>query len=414
MRVADNNMNSKTIISIHSQKGGVGKTLIGLTLAYYYSIRKKKAVFIDADLTGTSVNDIFLSSGLESNPFDDFRGCVKQNFITFPEGTDYKKHIFLNHYLFANPYRFQEFLGRGKEISYRAKDTFAKYAKKFQDRRKEFLEQTVWERSLIEDSPSENISLHIVPSSSHHKDVEMAVPQVMRTTYNDFLIDRLKDLIKMLFNEDAISEAELPESQLNAISDFVGKRKEKYEIDYGTNRIYLRGEMTEDEKMELTELTGEKEKVEELFNTTHGYDVVIIDTSPSLYGLSGGIYDLLFCDTDLFNKTGETEHSEFKRWKSNIRCMSILVTTCELNDIHSFKRQLRSDAESIIKIHPTTRYVFNKYPGCLKPHRIPEKDTPKIQEFLHRKIIEPNVKNTEFPNMVKKFNEIKSDNFLKL
>jgi cellulose biosynthesis protein BcsQ len=47
------------IYSIHSQKGGVGKTSIALAIAGWEAERnKKKVLLIDADLTGTSIKEV--------------------------------------------------------------------------------------------------------------------------------------------------------------------------------------------------------------------------------------------------------------------------------------------------------------------------------------------------------------------
>jgi hypothetical protein len=46
------------IYTIHSQKGGVGKTSIALALAGMTGARGKKTLIIDADMTGASVADV--------------------------------------------------------------------------------------------------------------------------------------------------------------------------------------------------------------------------------------------------------------------------------------------------------------------------------------------------------------------
>ncbi|WP_413612926.1 hypothetical protein [Bdellovibrio sp. HCB-110] len=74
------------IISLHSQKGGTGKTSIALSLVFEALNRGKVPLFIDADLSGTSVRDIlhfdapigahqsiedfFLEVGSSRNPID--------------------------------------------------------------------------------------------------------------------------------------------------------------------------------------------------------------------------------------------------------------------------------------------------------------------------------------------------------
>ncbi len=46
------------IYTVHSQKGGVGKTSIALALAGISGVRGKKTLLIDADMTGASISDV--------------------------------------------------------------------------------------------------------------------------------------------------------------------------------------------------------------------------------------------------------------------------------------------------------------------------------------------------------------------
>ena len=46
------------IYTLHSQKGGVGKTSVALALAGISGARGKKTLFIDADMTGASIADV--------------------------------------------------------------------------------------------------------------------------------------------------------------------------------------------------------------------------------------------------------------------------------------------------------------------------------------------------------------------
>lgn len=45
------------LVSLHSQKGGTGKTSIALSLAIAAQRRNLKALLVDADLSGTSIRD---------------------------------------------------------------------------------------------------------------------------------------------------------------------------------------------------------------------------------------------------------------------------------------------------------------------------------------------------------------------
>lgn len=62
-----------TIYSVHSQKGGVGKSSIALAIAGWASYEKKhKSLVIDCDLTGSSLIDLFGNSHKESKKTRDY------------------------------------------------------------------------------------------------------------------------------------------------------------------------------------------------------------------------------------------------------------------------------------------------------------------------------------------------------
>ncbi len=62
------------IYSIHSQKGGVGKTSIALAIAGFEAVfNNKKVLLIDADLTGTSIKEIVKSKKNKSLIHSDCR-----------------------------------------------------------------------------------------------------------------------------------------------------------------------------------------------------------------------------------------------------------------------------------------------------------------------------------------------------
>jgi MinD-like ATPase involved in chromosome partitioning or flagellar assembly len=63
MAKPDQKVKFPRIYTLHSQKGGVGKTSIALAIAGFASIHhKKKVLIIDADLTGVSLHDVFRTS----------------------------------------------------------------------------------------------------------------------------------------------------------------------------------------------------------------------------------------------------------------------------------------------------------------------------------------------------------------
>lgn len=61
------------IYTIHSQKGGVGKTSIALALAGISGARGKKTLIIDADMTGATIADV---PGMECGPHSDFNKLI--------------------------------------------------------------------------------------------------------------------------------------------------------------------------------------------------------------------------------------------------------------------------------------------------------------------------------------------------
>ncbi len=62
----------KKLITIHSIKGGVGKTSIALCIAALERQRKRRAILVDLDLTGTSLIALH-----ESAKVDKMHDCAK-------------------------------------------------------------------------------------------------------------------------------------------------------------------------------------------------------------------------------------------------------------------------------------------------------------------------------------------------
>ena len=76
------------IYSIHSQKGGVGKTSIALAIAGFEAVfNGKKVLLIDADLTGTSIKEVIDRKGNS-------------------EGKGQHKYVYINGLLLAVPNEF--------------------------------------------------------------------------------------------------------------------------------------------------------------------------------------------------------------------------------------------------------------------------------------------------------------------
>jgi hypothetical protein len=64
------------IYTIHSQKGGVGKTSIALALAGISGAKGKKTLIIDGDMTGASIADV---PGMECEPGSNFNKLILAN-----------------------------------------------------------------------------------------------------------------------------------------------------------------------------------------------------------------------------------------------------------------------------------------------------------------------------------------------
>jgi AAA domain len=85
----DSKPNFPRLYTIHSQKGGVGKTSIAVAIAGFAAIiHNKKTLIVDADLTGTSLIDI-------------------PNFSSNDASTE--KPYYFNELLLANPNEFQKY-----------------------------------------------------------------------------------------------------------------------------------------------------------------------------------------------------------------------------------------------------------------------------------------------------------------
>lgn len=140
------------IYSIHSQKGGVGKTSIALVAAGLYSLfHKKKVLLIDADLTGTSLIDLF-------------------------DGNLNGKKYF-NELILANPDDFSSFTPITPGQKTKSETGKQKILKKF------------WQKAeLIED-------LCYFPASPILKDIQEVVSLISQEDHLFFFRHRLEDII---------------------------------------------------------------------------------------------------------------------------------------------------------------------------------------------------------------------------
>jgi cellulose biosynthesis protein BcsQ len=150
-------MSDIAIYSIHSQKGGVGKTSLSLAIAGFSAFFKNnKTVIIDADLTGTSIIDLFCN--------------------------DYKTHIqidninkyYFNDLILASPYFINDLLYKSKA-------------------------QTI-ENLFCFKIPSDD-NIYFMPSSPILSSITKVIPLISQEDYLGFFSKRMDDIIKYLIKE---------------------------------------------------------------------------------------------------------------------------------------------------------------------------------------------------------------------
>ena len=145
------------IYSIHSTKGGVGKTSLALVIACIEKLKRdRKALILDGDLTGTSIDDIFGEVGKET------------------------KKIWLNDFLLANPTEHLSFIKRVK--SSRTSKKLLSIEKFYKNKDEEFFSY--------------------IPSSSSYEKVKEIVPLVMQEDDLGFFTSRIEDLLYSLHSTD--------------------------------------------------------------------------------------------------------------------------------------------------------------------------------------------------------------------
>lgn len=133
------------IVTIHSQKGGVGKTSLALAKAGWFNLKEgKKTLIIDGDITGTSLFDV-LGAGTSKR--------------------------FLNDLLLADPMLFHEY----QQSPQKAQADFC---------------------VLVEDT-----NIYYIPSSSSLADVRTIVPLISQEDKLHFFQSRMEDIIQIFVNE---------------------------------------------------------------------------------------------------------------------------------------------------------------------------------------------------------------------
>jgi hypothetical protein len=146
---------NQKIYSIHSQKGGVGKTSVAIAIAGWESIlNKKKVLIIDADLTGTSITDIFKFN--------------KEN----------SKKLFINELLLSDPQEFVKYTDLSKNNPI-----------------KKFCHQIIDEEELSIEN------LFFMPSSPEFDDIKQIISLISQEDYLHFFKIRIEDIIAKCFRE---------------------------------------------------------------------------------------------------------------------------------------------------------------------------------------------------------------------
>jgi len=149
------NLKDIKIYTVHSQKGGVGKTSISLTIAFLESIyHKKKTLVIDLDLTGTSLHDVSINETTDIN-------C-----------------IFFNELLLATPNKFSQYtcISSDKKMEGEVGKLTQKYCLPY------------------ENGTTEN-RLFYMPASPVHEDILKIVPLISQEDHLHFFQHRLEDII---------------------------------------------------------------------------------------------------------------------------------------------------------------------------------------------------------------------------
>ena len=162
--MADKNNNEDSgyprLYTMHSQKGGVGKTSIALAVAGLENIlNKKRVVVIDMDMTGASLIDIY-SKNKEKN----------------------KKYF--NDLLFAEPHDFATYTPICRESNHSSAN-------------KENVILPLFCHKVQIDA----LSIRYIPASPLLKDILKVVPLISQENHLHFFKHRLEDIISILWDD---------------------------------------------------------------------------------------------------------------------------------------------------------------------------------------------------------------------
>jgi len=189
-----NNSLKRRLITVHSQKGGVGKTIVALYIARRLTElyneeneNKMNTVLIDADLTGTSIADVLELASPECNTVQDTINKNKKHREDIDnacwEDAPCKT---LNRFLFCNPWEYQQSMDEDD------KGTIFNFS------------QLLWSwnpesQKESNESKSNLNSLHIIPSSSLPNDIADCIVHIYKDDLTGYLETRFTDLVMKLW-----------------------------------------------------------------------------------------------------------------------------------------------------------------------------------------------------------------------
>lgn len=275
------------LVTFHSQKGGVGKSVLAWHLAHALALgatengltseQKRRVVLIDADVTGTSLADVLAleavppsQSAAEHLDAEKTRLATKDRYAgCFPtEGAP--AVAFLNRILLCDPVEWERLLCAERFNADDHKHACASY-----NTLPVRLVHYLWRVAGVSE-------LRVMPSSSHPGDVRDIAPHVFREDITDHFRHRFADLVLTLFGRNAST----------------GSRRTK----------------------KHPEVRG------------RGFDAVIIDCPPGLHGMSTSVLE---CHA----KMADPLH---KRTRAPVRQVSVLVLGEDVQDVLAIFRTVEA------------------------------------------------------------------------
>ncbi|MEA3404014.1 MAG: P-loop NTPase [Armatimonadota bacterium] len=194
---------TRHVISFHSQKGGVGKSVLAWHLVSHlakpglHEDRKDekplRVTLVDGDLTGTSIADAedlrAARTGTKTPSFSDAATTVRiireEYRGAFPD-TGSPPVVFLNRLLLSDPTEFAHLICSDVDDAERYAVRRRAYQASFAG-----LPHYAWRTAISE-------RLRVIPSSSYPRDVREIAPHLFREDMTSHFSDRLADLVLTL------------------------------------------------------------------------------------------------------------------------------------------------------------------------------------------------------------------------